>query len=75
MNNPDHISESLETIFCGLKYFNYLMRIGDLGKFAFATLNTTRTYIPLIPPLAPGRANGCRILEVLEEWPVHSLHV
>jgi hypothetical protein len=28
MNNPDHISESLETIF-GLKYLNSLMRIRD----------------------------------------------
>jgi hypothetical protein len=32
MNNPDHISESFETIFVvGLKYLNYLMRIRD-GK-------------------------------------------
>ncbi len=31
MNNPDHISESLETIFLGLKYLNSLMRIRD-GK-------------------------------------------
>jgi hypothetical protein len=32
MNNPDHISESLETIFVvGLKYLNLLMRIRD-GK-------------------------------------------
>jgi hypothetical protein len=23
MNNPDHISESLETIFLGLKYLNF----------------------------------------------------
>jgi hypothetical protein len=30
MNNPDHISYSLETIFLGLKYFNSLMRIRDL---------------------------------------------
>jgi hypothetical protein len=29
-NDPDHISESLETIF-GLKYLNSLMRIRDLG--------------------------------------------
>jgi hypothetical protein len=29
MNNPDHISESLETIFWGLKYLNSLMRIRD----------------------------------------------
>ncbi len=28
MNNSDHISESLETIF-GLKYFNFLMQIRD----------------------------------------------
>jgi hypothetical protein len=28
MNNPDHISDSLETIF-GLKYLNSLMRIRD----------------------------------------------
>jgi hypothetical protein len=30
INNPDHISESLETIF-GFKYFNSLMRIRDQG--------------------------------------------
>jgi hypothetical protein len=30
-NNLDHISESLETKFLGLKYFNYLMRVRD-GK-------------------------------------------
>ncbi len=30
MNNPDHISKSLETIF-GLKYVNSLMRIRDTG--------------------------------------------
>jgi hypothetical protein len=30
MNNPDHISESLETVF-GLKYLNSLMRIRDPG--------------------------------------------
>jgi hypothetical protein len=29
MNDPDHISESLETIFFGLKYLNSLMRIRD----------------------------------------------
>jgi hypothetical protein len=51
MNNPGHISESLETIF-GLKYLNSLMRIRDPGwkKFGsgirdkhpgFATLATT----------------------------------
>jgi hypothetical protein len=36
MNNPVHISESLETIF-GLKYFNSLMQIRDAGwkKFEF----------------------------------------
>jgi hypothetical protein len=28
MNNPDHIAESLETIF-ELKYLNYLIRIRD----------------------------------------------
>jgi hypothetical protein len=35
MNNPDHIYESLETIFIflGLKYLNSLMRIWD-GKYA-----------------------------------------
>ncbi len=31
MNNPDHVSESLETIFFGLKFLNSLMRIRD-GK-------------------------------------------
>ncbi len=31
MNNPDHISESLETIFWGLKYLNSLMWICDPG--------------------------------------------
>jgi hypothetical protein len=31
MNNPDHISESLETFFWGLKYLNSLMPIRD-GK-------------------------------------------
>jgi hypothetical protein len=31
MNNPDHISESLETSFWGLKYLNSLMWIRD-GK-------------------------------------------
>jgi hypothetical protein len=29
INNSDHISESLETIFLGLKYFNSLRRIRD----------------------------------------------
>ncbi len=35
MNNPDHIFQSLETIFLfflGLKYLNSLMRIRDLGS-------------------------------------------
>jgi hypothetical protein len=36
MNVPDHISESLETIF-GLKYFNCLMRIGDPGWKKFGS--------------------------------------
>jgi hypothetical protein len=31
MNNPDHISESIETIF-GLKYLNSLMRIRVIEK-------------------------------------------
>jgi hypothetical protein len=32
MNNPGHISESLETIF-GIEYLNSLMRIRDGKKF------------------------------------------
>jgi hypothetical protein len=32
MNNQDHISESLETIFLGLKYLNSLMLIRDPGS-------------------------------------------
>jgi hypothetical protein len=43
MNNPDHISESLETICWGLKkYVNSLMRIRDPGwkKFGFGIRNT-----------------------------------
>jgi hypothetical protein len=36
MNNPDHISESLETIF-GFKYLNSLMRIRDLGWKKFGS--------------------------------------
>jgi hypothetical protein len=36
MNNPDHISESLETIF-GLKYLNSLMRIRDPGWKKFGS--------------------------------------
>jgi hypothetical protein len=32
MNNPDHISQSLEIIFFGLKYLNSLMRIWDPGS-------------------------------------------
>jgi hypothetical protein len=31
MNNPDHISESLETTFLGVKYLNSVMQIRD-GK-------------------------------------------
>jgi hypothetical protein len=31
MNNPDHISDSLETIFWGLKYLNSLIQIRDPG--------------------------------------------
>jgi hypothetical protein len=31
MNNPNHISESLETIFLELKYLNSLMRIREPG--------------------------------------------
>jgi hypothetical protein len=31
MNNPNHIPESLETIFWGLKYLNSLMRIRNPG--------------------------------------------
>jgi hypothetical protein len=31
LKNPDHISESLETNFLGLNYFNSLMRIRDPG--------------------------------------------
>jgi hypothetical protein len=31
MNNPDHISENVETNFFLLKYFNYSMRTRDLG--------------------------------------------
>jgi hypothetical protein len=33
MNNPDHIYESLETIFWVLKYLNSLMQIRDEKKF------------------------------------------
>jgi hypothetical protein len=29
MNNPDHVSESIENFFGGLKYLNSLMRIRD----------------------------------------------
>jgi hypothetical protein len=36
MNSPDHISESLETIF-GLKYFDSLMRIRDPVRKKFAS--------------------------------------
>jgi hypothetical protein len=37
MNNPVHISESLETIFLGLKYLNSLMRMGDPGWIKFGS--------------------------------------
>jgi hypothetical protein len=40
MNNPDHIFESLETIFLvflGLKYLNSLMRIRDPGWRQFGS--------------------------------------
>jgi hypothetical protein len=39
MNNPDHTSESLETIFpfFGLKYLNSLKRIRDGKKFGSGT--------------------------------------
>jgi hypothetical protein len=42
MNNPDHISESLETIFWRLKYVNSLVQIRDLGwkKFGSGFRNT-----------------------------------
>jgi hypothetical protein len=36
MNNPDHISESLETMF-GLKYFNSFVRIRDPGWKKFGS--------------------------------------
>jgi hypothetical protein len=36
MNNPDHISKSLETIF-GLKYSNSFMRIQDPGWEKFGS--------------------------------------
>jgi hypothetical protein len=32
MNNLDHISQRLKTLYLGLKYLNYLMRIRDLGS-------------------------------------------
>jgi hypothetical protein len=37
MNNPDHISESLEPIFFGLKYLKTLMRIRDPGWKKFGS--------------------------------------
>jgi hypothetical protein len=41
MNNPDHISESLETIFPGLKYLISFMRIRDPGWKKFGSgINT-----------------------------------
>jgi hypothetical protein len=36
MNNPNHISENLETIFW-IKYLNSLMRIRDLGWEKFGS--------------------------------------
>jgi hypothetical protein len=36
MNNPDHISESLENFF-GLKYLDFLMRIWDPGWKKFGS--------------------------------------
>jgi hypothetical protein len=50
INNPDHISESLEK-FYGLKYLNSLMRIRDPGwkKFGSGTgygINITELNIP-----------------------------
>jgi hypothetical protein len=37
MNNPDLISESLETVFSWVKYFNSLMRIRDPGWKKFGS--------------------------------------
>jgi hypothetical protein len=37
MNNPDRISESLETIFWGLKCLNLLMQIRDPGWNKFGS--------------------------------------
>ncbi len=37
MNNPDHISWSLETIFLGLQYSNSLMRIREPGWKKFGS--------------------------------------
>jgi hypothetical protein len=37
INNPDHIAESLETIFLGLKYLNSLMWIRDPGRKKFGS--------------------------------------
>jgi hypothetical protein len=37
MNNPDHISESLETIFFGFKYLNSLIQIRDPGWKKFGS--------------------------------------
>jgi hypothetical protein len=39
MNNPDHISESVEIIFGGFKYFNSLMWIRDPGWEKFGSGN------------------------------------
>jgi hypothetical protein len=48
MNSPDHISESLETIF-GLKYFKSLMRIRD-GKNSDPGWEKFRTEINIPDP-------------------------
>jgi hypothetical protein len=51
MNNPDHISESVETIFWGVKYLNSLMRIRDGKKIGSGIniwiRNTVRQYTVL----------------------------
>jgi hypothetical protein len=56
INNQDHISESFETIF-GLKYFNSLMCIRDLGWKKFG---------PGIREKHPGSAT----LKIIEAVPV-----
>jgi hypothetical protein len=47
MNNPDHISESIETIF-GLKNLNSLMRIWDGKKFGSCVRDEHPGYATLI---------------------------